>query len=287
AAVYAARKQLDFSVLTKDIGGQTIWSSDVENYTGFQFISGPDLAQKFRDHLAQYKFDLQEGVEVAKVSRVAKGAKVATNFSVVTTDGQILETKTIIVASGKIPRLLNVPGEEKYKGKGVTYCATCDGPLFAGKTVAVIGGGNSGLDAALQMMKISPKVYLLTDIDKLTGDAVMQEKLKAAANVEIIYKAKVQGISGEMMVKGLKLDDRDLALEGIFVEIGLVPHSTFIDFVDKNDKGEIVINCGAQTSVPGIFAAGDVTDVPAKQIVIAAGDGAKATMAASKYLATH
>ncbi|MFH1826252.1 MAG: FAD-dependent oxidoreductase [bacterium] len=281
AAVYAARKKMDFTVITKDIGGQTIWSGDVENYTGFQFITGPDLAQKFRQHLEQYQFDLQEGFEVNKIKQVKNG------FSVKVSNGPTLEAKTLIIASGKVPRLLNVPGEQEFKGKGITYCATCDGPLFANKTVAVIGGGNSGLDAVLQLMKICPKVYLLSNTAKLSGDEVMQDKIKAAKNVEIIYKAQVKAVVGQQMVSGLKLADRELSVQGVFVEIGLVPHAAFIDFVAKNKKGEIEINCGAATSVPGVFAAGDVTDVPSKQIVIAAGDGAKAAMAASNYLGTH
>lgn len=284
AAVYAARKQMDFTVISPDIGGQAAWSGDIENYTGFQFITGPDLAEKFKEHLEKYSFDLREGYTVEKIEK-ADG-----HFSVKIKDGDTLTTKTLIIASGKVPRPLKVAGEDKFKGRGLTYCATCDGPLFAGKEVAVIGGGNSALDATLQMMKIAKKVYLININPALGGDKVMQEKVAAAKNVEILNKTVTKVVAGDKFVDKLKVEvdgrGRELKVQGIFVEIGLIPNANFIDFVKKNKIGEIEINCGTQTSEPGVFAAGDVTDVPAKQIVIAAGDGAKAAMAAFKYIST-
>lgn len=285
AAVYAARKRLDFMVISRDIGGQAAWSGDIENYTGYQFIAGPELAMKFKEHLDKYTFDLKEGVGVTKVKKDGAG------FKVITDKAGEFSAMTVIIASGKRSRLLNVPGEAKYKNKGLTFCATCDGPVFSGKDVAIIGGGNSGLDATLQMMKISPKVYLINNADSLTGDPIMQEKVEAAPNVEIINNASVKEVQGEQFVNAVMIEQkgktRKLAVQGIFVEIGLVPNSNLIDFIKKNDKGEIPINCAAQTSVPGLFAAGDVTDVPAKQIITAAGDGAKALLSAFKYLSTH
>lgn len=285
AAVYAARQQLDFTVISPDIGGQAAWSGDIENYTGFQFITGPDLAEKFKEHLEKYSFDLKEGYTVEKVEKIDGG------FGVKIKDGEEMSAKTLIIASGKIPRPLKVKGEDEFKGRGLTYCATCDGPLFAGKDVAVIGGGNSALDATLQMMKIAKKVYLININTALSGDIVMQEKVKAAKNVEMLSSAVTKEVAGDKFVDTLKVEvggkPRELKVQGVFVEIGLIPNANFIDFVRKNKIGEIEINCGAQTSVPGIFAAGDVTDVPAKQIVIAAGDGAKAAMAAFKYLSTR
>ena len=285
AAVYAARKRLNFMVISRDIGGQAAWSGEIENYTGYQLISGPELAIKFKEHMEKYSFDLKEGVGVTKVEKDTAGFKVITDKA-----GEFV-SKTLIVASGKRPRLLNVPGEAKFKNKGLTFCATCDGPLFSGKDTAVIGGGNSGLDAALQMMKISPKVYLINNTPALTGDPVMQEKVTAASNVEIINNAKVKEVQGDKFLNALVIEQngkmRKINVQGTFVEIGLVPNSEFINIANKNKKGEIQINCAAETSVPGLLAAGDVTDVPAKQIVVAAGDGAKATMAAFKYLSTH
>lgn len=285
AAVYAARQKLDFSVITKDIGGQAAWSGEIENYTGYQFITGPDLAQKFKEHLQKYSFDLREGEGVVKIEPGTA------HFKLQTSKGEVPEARTIIVASGKKPRKLNVPGEDEFKNRGLTYCATCDGPLFAGKTVAVLGGGNSALDATLQMMKIARKVYLVNIHPELKGDAVMIEKVKAGNQVEIINNARTLEIFGDKFVKGMKVEVgdrvRELGVEGIFVEIGLIPSSEFIDFVAKNSIGEIMVDCASATSVPGVFAAGDVTNVPEKQIVIAAGEGAKAALLAARYLATH
>jgi alkyl hydroperoxide reductase subunit F len=285
AAIYAPRKKMDFTVITRDIGGQAAWAGEIENYTGYQFLSGRELAAKFREHLEKFKFDLREGFEAIKVLKVADGFKVELN------KGEGLSAKTIIIASGKKPRWLNVPGEAKFLRRGLTFCATCDGPLFAGKQVAVIGGGNSALDATMQMLKIASKVYLINHSANLTGDAVMQEKIKATSNVEILNNAKTLEILGDKFVSGIRIESggrqTELAVQGVFVEIGLIPNSEIIDFVEKNAQGEIVVNCAVETSVPGLFAAGDVTSVPEKQIIIAAGEGSKAALAAFKYLSTH
>ncbi|MDD5593632.1 MAG: FAD-dependent oxidoreductase [Candidatus Margulisbacteria bacterium] len=285
AAVYAARKMMDFAVISPDIGGQAAWSGDIENYTGYQFIAGPDLAQKFREHLNQYKFELLEGISVTKVDKGSSG------FKVLTDDGKEYSAKTLIIASGKRPRTLNVTGEDVYKNHGVTYCATCDAPLFSGKDVAVIGGGNSALDAVLQLIKIAPKIYLINIADQLTGDPVMREKVAGSPKVEILNKTKVVEIYGDKFVKGIKVEQagrsRSIPVEGVFVEAGLKPNSEFINFVEKNELDEIIVDCASGTSVPGLFAAGDVTSVPEKQIIIAAGEGAKAALGAFRYLATH
>lgn len=260
-------------------------SGDVENYTGYQFITGPELAIKFKEHLDNFKFDLLEGAEAAKVEK--DGA----NFKVKTSDGKTYNSKTLIIASGKRPKMLNVPGEAEFKNRGVTYCATCDGPIFANKEVAVIGGGNSALDAALQMMNIASKVYLINIREKLSGDAVMQEKVSASPKVEILNGTKTLEISGDKFVKGIKVETkgtaREISVQGIFVEIGLIPNSEFIDLVKKNKNKEIMVNIAAEASEPGVFAAGDVSDVPEKQIIVAAGEGSKALLSAFKYLATH
>lgn len=285
AAIYAARKKLDFIIISRDVGGQTAWAGEIDNYTGQQIVPGVELAMKFREHLEKYQFEIKEGVGVAKVEKIEGG------FKVTTEKNDVYETRTVVVASGKRPKLLGVPGEAKYKNKGVNFCATCDGPLFAGKNVAVIGGGNSALDAALSLVRIVPKLYIINITDKLNGDAVMIDKLTKAENVEIINSAKTKEIFGEQFVKGLKYEKdgqiKEVGVEGIFVEIGLVPNSSFIDLAEKNKHGEIIINCATETSAAGVFAAGDVTNVPEKQIIIAAGEGAKASLAAFKYLSTH
>lgn len=285
AAVYAARKQLSFSVISRDIGGQAAWSGEIENYTGYQFITGPELAEKFRHHLEQYTFDLREGEAVVKIERDGKF------FKVMTSKSDVLTAKTLIIASGKRPRLLNVPGEAEFKNHGLSYCATCDAPLFRNKTTAVVGGGNSALDAVLQLINLAPKIYLINNTGQLVCDPVMKEKALASPKVEVLNNSKVTEIFGDKFVKGIKVEtagqSRPIAVEGVFAEIGLTPNSEFIDFVPKNELGEIIVDCAAETSIPGLFAAGDVTSVPEKQIVIAAGEGSKAALAAFRYLSTH
>ena len=185
-------------------------------------------------------------------------------------------------------RELGVPGEKEFKNRGLTYCATCDGPLFAGRDVAVIGGGNSALDAALQLANIAKRVYIVNNTESLGGDAVMREKIEKNGIVKILNDAQVTAIVGGRMVTAVRVRrggrEEELAVQGVFVEIGLIPNSGFARDVAKNERGEIKVNCSNETNVPGIFAAGDVTDVPEKQIVIAAGEGSKAALSAFKYI---
>jgi len=283
AAVYAARKNMNVLVITKDVGGQAAISGDVENYTGYQFITGPELSIKFQEHMHKYNVQTKENEEVGKIEK--KG-----NLIVVTSNKGSYQTKTIVVASGKRSRELNVPGEKEFKNKGLTYCATCDGPLFAQKEVAVIGGGNSSLDAAIQLMNIAKKVYVVNINPQLSGDAIMLEKVRDSNKVTIRNNSQVRAVLGDKMVNGLKIkregNEETLAVTGVFVEIGLIPNSEFAKTLDRNESGEIKVNSRNQTNIPGIFAAGDVTDVPEKQIVIACGEGSKACLSAFKYLAT-
>jgi len=283
AAIYAARKNIDFVLVSKDLGGQTALSADVENYTGYQFITGPDLVAKFEAHLRQFAITFRNGEAVTRIVQ-----KPGSGF-VVESDKNSYPCRSVLIASGRRPRWLGVPGEEQFRNKGVSYCATCDGPLFSKKTVAVVGGGNSALDAALQMMNIAEKVYLVDINSALGGDEVMRRKVQASPKVEILNNAKTLAITGERFVKALKVDvsgqARELAVSGIFVEIGSTPNSGIADFVDRNTAGEIVVDCLNRTSVRGVFAAGDVTTVPEKQIIVAAGEGAKAVLGVSRYLA--
>jgi thioredoxin-disulfide reductase len=285
ASVYAARKRIDFLVVTGDIGGQTAWSGDIENYTGYQFITGPELVRKFEEHMRSYDANVKEGEGVIEVERLGEVISIKTNHA------HEYQARTVIIASGKRSKELGVPGEKEFKNKGVTYCATCDGPLFSGKTVAVIGGGNSALDAVLQLERIARKVYLVNNAPRLRGDTIMRQKVENSGNVEILNDSAVITILGDKFVNSLTVksgkEERSLAVEGIFVEIGLKPNSDFVKAVEKNDLGEIKVNNRNETNVPGIFAAGDVTDVPEKQIVIAAGEGSKACLSAFRYLAQH
>lgn len=281
AGVYAARKRMDFMVVTKDVGGQAAWSGDIENYTGFQMITGPELTGKFEDHLRKYEIDLKLGEEVRAV--YPEGEKL-----VVETEGGRYEAGTVVVATGRVPRKLDVPGEEKFRNRGVTYCATCDGPLFAGLDVAVIGGGNSALDAVLQLIKIARRVYLILKLPEFTGDPIMVKKVRQSPIVEILTGSEVTEIVGEEMVAGLKVarrgEERLLEVKGVFIEIGSGAASGFVRGVGKNQAGEILVDCRSRTNLPGLFAAGDVTDVPAKQVIVAAGEGAKAVLSAFAYL---
>ncbi len=280
AAIYAARKKMDFVILATNVGGQVTFSSEIENYTGFQYITGEELAAKFQEHLKRHEFELKME-EVQKVESKR-------NLFLVKTDFGTYLGKTVIIATGRKPRELKVPGEVEFKNRGVTYCATCDGPLFEGLDVAVVGGGNSGFEAVLQLLKIAKNVYLIHRGTKLKADRVLVEKAKASDKVKISINTQVAEIVGDKVVTGIRVkrDGKEMVLQvqGVFVEIGSVPNSDIAGFVEKNRWGEIVVNCKCETNVLGIFAAGDVTNVPEKQIVVAAGEGCKAALSAFRYL---
>lgn len=284
AAVYAARKRLNALLLSKDLGGQALWTTGVENYMGYQYIEGPELMQKFEEQVKQFPLEQKIGEGGTVLSRLDGG------FEVRTDAGEIYQAKTVIVATGKRPRELNVPGEERLRGRGVTYCAICDGPIFAGQKVAVIGGGNSALEATDDMVKIGEHVYLVS-ITPLTGDEILVDKVKDAPNLTIFLEHEVVEIEGSSFVEGIKIRDlktgeeKRLEVGGVFVEIGLIPNSDLVKGIASlNSMGEIEVNCANETGIPGLFAAGDVTNVPEKQIVVAAGEGAKATLQAHRYL---
>jgi alkyl hydroperoxide reductase subunit F len=282
AGIYAARKHLKTLVVSKDVGGMAAWSSDVENYTGYQFISGPELVQKFEHHLESYDVELKENEDVLEVMKEGDVFQVRTN-------DDMFYGRTVILATGRLPRTLNVPGEKEFEKKGVTYCANCDAPLFKNKDVAVIGGGNSALDAALMLMKIANKITVLTNNTKFDGDPIMAEKVAEAHNTDIVYGAKVKEIKGDKFVTGLVYEadgkESTIPVDGVFIEIGAMPSSGYCTIVAKEKNGEIVVDKENITNVPGLFAAGDVTDVFEKQIIIAAGEGAKAALKAFEYLA--
>jgi alkyl hydroperoxide reductase subunit F len=284
AAVYAARKKLNALLLAKEIGGQVNWTLGIENYMGYQFIEGPELIRKFEEQVKQFPLDVKAGEGVSSLVRISQGFEAKADSS------ETYQAKAAIIATGKRPRPLNVPGEEKFRGRGVTYCAICDGPLFSDMKVAVIGGGNSALEAADDMVKIAEHVYLVS-LTSLTGDQILIDKVKGADNLTIFLEHEVMEITGEDFVSGLKIknlkskQERELGVSGVFVEIGLIPNSDLVNGVAAlNRIGEIEVNCNNETNVPGLFAAGDVTNVPEKQIVVAAGEGAKAALQAHRYL---
>jgi alkyl hydroperoxide reductase subunit F len=283
AGVYCARKMMNTLVVSANIGGQATWSWEVENYLGYQLITGVELVERFREHLDNFSVELREGRNVFSVASRRDGFAIGTDK-----DGE-MEAQAVIVASGKVPRMLGVPGEETYRGRGVAYCSTCDGPLFRGKKVAVIGGGNSALDAALQLNQIAERIYLITVEDCLGGDEIRRNQVLASDKIEVNTSAQVTAIRGEKFVQAIdftrKEAERSLEVAGVFIEIGSIPSTDFLPpEVDLNELGEVVIDSNNRTSVPGLFAAGDATNVVEKQIIIAAGEGAKAALSAYAWL---
>ena len=284
AAVYAARKRIDALFLSKDIGGQAMWATKVENYMGYQYIEGFELMHKFEEQVKQFPLEQKIGDEVVALSRLDTG------FEVKTAKGESYQAKAVIVATGKRPRPLNVPGEKHLIGRGLTYCAVCDGPLFTGQKVAVIGGGNSALEATDDMVKIAEYVYLVS-LTTLTGSQILIDRVVDSPNLTVFTEHEVIAIEGESRVEAIVIKDlksneeKRLEVGGVFIEIGLLPNSELTGRITKlNDLGEVEVNCANETGVPGLFAAGDVTNVVEKQIVVAAGEGAKATLQAHKYI---
>lgn len=295
AAVYVARKKLKTVVITESFGGQSQVSDDIQNWIGEKSISGFDLAKKLEEHVRSFS----DVVEVKMPERVLGVRSIKCNeathvcdFEVKTEEGNIYEGKSMILAAGARRRKLGVPGEDAFNGKGVAYCSTCDAPVFAGKEVAVVGGGNAGLEAVVDLFPYAKKIYLLARGDALKGDPITQEKIKNHPQVEVIYNAETQEILGDKFVNGVRYKDvktgeeKIIAVGGVFVEIGSVPNSEMAkDLVELDNYGQIKIDSKhASTSHPGVFAAGDITDDPYKQNNISAGDGVKAALAAYGYL---
>ena len=285
AAVYAARKRLATFLVSKDLGGQTLLTSEIENYMGYQYVTGPELMAKFHEQVRQYPIDVMIGEDVEKLA--AENGQ----FAVTTTTGKSFVGKAVIIASGKRSRELNVPGERELVGRGVSYCAVCDAPLFAGRDVAVIGGGNSALTAVADLIRIATNIYVVNLATDWQADPVLVDRAEASEKVVPFLGYAVKEILGEGRVRGIVIESRGageadaLSVEGVFIEIGLVPNSDFArGVVELNETGEIVVDCGCQTSIPGVLAAGDVTNVPEKQIIVAAGEGAKAALSAYRYL---
>lgn len=288
AAIYAARKKMEFIVLTEKTGGQSLLTERIENYPGFTEISGFELVRKLTEHAEKYGTEIKEGEDYKVVEIKNNGGM----FSLRLQNGEVLKTRSVIVASGKKPKLLGAPGEKEFTGKGVTYCSICDAPLYSSKDVIVVGGGNAGMESALDLLKYANKIYVLEYDAKIRGDEVSQEKLKQSKKVEFITNAEILEIKGEKFVKSVIYKNREtgekkeITAEGVFVNVGQIPNSDFVKgFLSLNEFNEITINHKTcETSVPGVFAAGDVTDIPFKQCVIAAGHGALATLSAHKYL---
>ncbi len=286
AAIYAARRKIKFLILTLDIGGQMSWSSDVDNYPGLPDLPGIEVVKKFQKHMSDYNIKprIEDVIDIKRKGKIL----------LVKTKKNIYETKTIIIASGKKPKKLGVPGEEEFLNKGVNYCATCDAPLLKDKIVAVIGSGNSGLDASLVLSKYAKKIYLLDLSPKIVGEPYLRDKVIQNKKITFIGKVKAKEILGDKFVNAIKYEvdtqEKMLKLEAVFIEIGLVSRADFAKIIKKNKWEEIMIFRSTithkenMTNIQGVFAAGDVTDIPAKQIAAAVGEGCKAALAAFNYI---
>ena len=287
AGIYAARKKLKTVIITEETGGQALIATIIENFPGFEKISGKELIEKMRMQNEKYGVEIKEGDSAESIEK--KGENFLINLETGFPSGNpvSLMAKSVIIASGKMPRSLNIPGEKEFEGRGVSFCSTCDAPLFEDKDVAVIGGGNSGLCSAIDLLNYANKIYVLEEMPKIPGDEFNQEKLKQSNKVEFITNAKIKEIKGEKFVKGIVYNDKELAVEGVFISIGWIPATDFLKgFVNLNKGGEIIIDPKTnETSTKGVFGAGDVTDIKYKQCVIAAAEGAKAALSAYNYLA--
>lgn len=284
AAIYTSRRTLKTLVISKDIGGQTATTSNIENYPSFEQVDGFELMTKFKKQAEKYGAIFVNG-EVAGLEKNNDLFKVKTST-------ETYLAKTVILGFGLGHRQLGVPGEKKFKGRGVSYCATCDAPLFKNKTVAVVGGGNSALDAAELLSKIAKKVYLIHRRDNFTGEQILIERVSKTSNIEVVWQKQILEIKGNNKLTSILIGNfpdsknpQELKLDGLFIEIGMFAKTDWLkNLLKVNERGEIIITPDCETSVSGIFAAGDITTITYKQIVISAGEGAKAALQAYRFL---
>ncbi|MDN5514551.1 MAG: alkyl hydroperoxide reductase subunit F [Pseudomonas sp.] len=292
AAIYAARKGIRTAIAAERFGGQVLDTMAIENFISVKETEGPKLVRALEEHVKEYEVDV---MNLQRASALVPASSEGGLHEVKFENGASLKAKTVILSTGARWREMGVPGEQEYKAKGVCFCPHCDGPLFKGKRVAVIGGGNSGVEAAIDLAGLVAHVTLLEFADTLRADAVLQKKLYSLPNVTVIKSAQTTEVTGDgQKVNGLVYKDRTtedlhtVELEGIFVQIGLLPNSDWLKgSVELNRFGEIIVDAKGATNIPGVFAAGDVTTVPYKQIVIAMGEGSKASLSAFDHLIRH
>lgn len=282
AGVYCARKLLKTLIVSENIGGQALESWAIENYMGYRMITGEDLMKKFEEQVRT----LDVRLELVRASAISQADGI---FTVTTASGALLKAKSLILTQGKQPKKLGVAEEEKYLGHGLSICSTCDGPLYKGKKVAVVGGGNSAVQTAIEMSGIASTVSLIVR-STIKADPVYIKKLEEIKNITVHPHSQIAGLSGDPFLDHITIKtegqpDQSIGVDGVFIEIGWTPNTEILDgLVDVNDLGEIVVDVDGRTSRPGVFAAGDVTSVKSKQIIIASGDGAKAALEAYEYV---
>jgi alkyl hydroperoxide reductase subunit F len=284
AALYLMRKGRALGLIAKSLGGQVAWTAAIENYLGYRLIDGAGLVRRFQEQLEGLPADLGLGLDLQAVERRAAGFAVRAG-------GATYAARSLVLATGKRPRMLGVPGEKHLIGRGVAYCAVCDAPLYRGKVTGVVGGGNSGVEAAVDLLGVCPAVYLFEHGSRLTADPVVARRVERHPNARVFLDTEVVEVVGEERVRAVRVKSlpggavREVPLEGLFVETGLTPNSEpFRGLLPLAANGEIEVDAACRTALPGVFAAGDVTSVPYKQIIIAAGEGAKAALAAHDYL---
>ncbi|MFA4861649.1 Uxx-star family glutaredoxin-like (seleno)protein [Methanoregula sp.] len=282
AGVYCSRKMLSTRIISENIGGQALESWAIENYMGYRMVSGEELMKKFEEQVRNLHIRLE-------LDRVTAITKEGTLFVVKTVSEAVIRSKAVILTQGNRPRKLGVANEEQYLGRGLSICSTCDGPLYKGKRVAVVGGGNSAIQTAIEMSEIASSVSLIVR-STIRADPIYIERLNGKKNITVHLNTHISALQGDKFLSGITIKSDDgkeqtIGLDGVFIEIGWLPNTDMVEgLVALNEKKEIIVDINGKTGVPGIFAAGDVTDVRSKQIIIAAGDGAKAALEAYDYL---
>lgn len=284
AGIYAARREMKTLIIGKEVGGQMVWANEIENYPGFEKINAFELIERFRQQTLSFGVEMKND-EVKQIERMADG-----NF-LLQTNKESFQAKTVIIAMGLSPRRLAVKGEVEFNGRGVSYCANCDGPFFKNKKVAVVGAGNSALDAAEVLSKIASQVYLIHRNDRFRAFDSLITEVKSRENIEIILDTNIESIEGSDKVEKIIISNantkekREIELDGVFIEIGRIASTDLVkDLVERNEKSQIIVNSKTETKTPGLFAAGDVTDCEFKQISIASGQATIAALSAYQYL---
>lgn len=284
AGIFASRREMKTLIIGKELGGQLIWANEIENYPGFESIISFDLINKIKQQTLKLGVEFKDN-EVQKIEKDESGV-----FNIYTREDNF-QAKTVIVALGLSPRRLAIPGEVEFSGKGVSYCANCDGPLYKGKDVVVIGGGNSALDAAEMLSKIAKKVYLVHRREEFRGFNVLVNEVKKRENIEILFNSEIKKIEGSQRLEKIEVfnnktkENKEISVEAVFVEVGRIAATDLVaDLVERSDRQQIIVNSMTETKTPGLFAAGDVVDSEFKQITIAMGLATVAALSAYQYL---
>ncbi len=283
AAMYCARKSLTTAVVSEDIGGQALWSWSIDNYMGYRMVTGEELMKKFEEQVKELPIHLE-------IDRVQSVEEAGDRFQCSMASGKAIFATCLILATGKRPRTLGLEHEDTYIGQGVSVCSTCDGPLYKGKRVAVVGGGNSALQTAIEMSGIATWVYLIVR-STIRADEIFQEIAEKKENITVLLHSEVIDLHGKPLLSAITVKNREsgkeikMDVDGLFLEIGLLPNTEFLDeFVELNEMREVVVDQNCHTSRPGVYAAGDATSIHGKQVIIAAGEGAKAALEAHEYV---